>query len=96
VAAFRNTIGELTGLRPRKPWHDGKTEHASRGKAEAAIRSLYKRGENERGQVLRNGARLNVYECWEDGTIHFHVGHNTRGGKRTHGEKAKRGVEKEK
>lgn len=83
---FRNTIGEFTGWRPHNPAHDGKIAHASRGKAEAAIRSLYKRGERENGAMLRDGDRLHAYPCNVGGYRHFHTGHNRRLRKDSHGE----------
>lgn len=45
-----------------------KEKHKSQGKAEAALRSMRRRPEN-----LRDGDRLNVYECRHCGW--WHVGH---------------------
>ena len=79
---WRNTVGEFTGLRPFKPWHDGKQEFPSSGKAHAALRALRRRGERQYEAALRDGETLTVYPCREGGRVHFHIGHNREQGKK--------------
>lgn len=81
AANWRNTVGEFTGLRPFKSWHDGKQEFKSEGAAEAALRALRKRGERAYEAALRDGHELRVYPCREGGRVHFHIGHKRDGSK---------------
>lgn len=78
---MRFTIGEITGLRPFKPWHDGKHEHKSYAAAEAQVRALRARGERDHEAALRDGDTLRIYSCREGGTRHWHVGHKREKGK---------------
>lgn len=76
-------IGEITGLRQRRRWHDGKVSYPSKGKAQAALRALKARGERENGQALIDGDALEIYPCRTgDYGRHFHIGHR----RRKHGE----------
>lgn len=72
------TIGEITGLRPFKKWHDGKTEFKSRGAANAAIRALQARGAREYEAEFKGGDTLEPYPCNEGGRKHFHIGHSKK------------------
>lgn len=61
------TLGELAGLRSPLPC-EGKTQHPSRGKAEAALRSLLRKHD------VKEPETLNVYLCMHCKA--WHTGHN--------------------
>jgi hypothetical protein len=71
-------------MRPWRKWHDGKEIHKSKGKAEAALRALFARGERKGEAALKNGGEygeLGVYRCLADAHIHgahWHVGHRAK------------------
>ena len=57
------TIGEATGFRKRRTWHDGKEIFKSEGAARAAIRSLHARNERAYGAVGKDLSSLRPYVC---------------------------------
>lgn len=77
---WNNTMGEYTGLRRRKPWHDNKQIHRSEGKALAAIRSMRARAEGEERGKVHGMDQLHHYPCWEGGDKHWHIGRANKDG----------------
>lgn len=67
------SLGEYTGLRPPLPCAR-KVAHASRGKADAALRSLRRRVElDTKGKVVYEADGFHSYKCRYCG--HWHTGH---------------------
>jgi hypothetical protein len=74
----RFTIGAITGYVRRKPWHDGKIVYATFADAQRALIGMHMRAFSERGGLVKDLETLDVYDCREGGTPHFHLGRSRR------------------